>query len=65
MARLITIVIESDPGKDRYADIGNGVWGVLNAALPKGGFHLEADAGATAAELNQRWAKHGSDAPWR
>jgi len=65
MARRITIVIDDDPGKERYADIGNGVWGVLKAALPDGRFHLEADDGATAVELNQRWAKHGSDVPWR
>jgi hypothetical protein len=65
MARRITIVIDEDPGKDRYADLGNGIWGVLQAAFPGGGFHLEADNGATAGDLNQQWAQRGGQAPWR
>jgi hypothetical protein len=64
-ARRITIVIDDDPGNELYADLGNGVWGVLKVALPGGGFHLEADGGTTAGYLNQRWAQHGGDAPWQ
>jgi hypothetical protein len=65
MARRITIAIDEDPGNDQYADIGNGIWGVLQVARLKGAFHLEADSGATTGELNQRWAQHGVDAPRR
>jgi len=65
MARRITIVIDEDPGNELYADLGNGIWGVLQVSRLKGGFHLEADSGATAGYLNQRWAQHGDEAPWR
>jgi hypothetical protein len=60
MARRITIVIDGDPGKDRYADLGNGTWGILQAAFPGRGFHLEADGGgATAGDLSRHWAQRG------
>ncbi len=50
---------------EEYADFGNGIWGVLKMTRPKGGFHLEADHGTTVDYLNQRWAKHRGEFPWR
>ena len=65
MARRIMVVIDEDLEHDRYADFRNGIWGVLKMALPEGGFHLEADGGTTVGYLNERWAQHGDELPWR
>jgi hypothetical protein len=66
MARRITIVIDEDLKHVQYADLGNGIWGILKLARPEGGFHLEADGGGTTVGyLNERWARHGNEIPWR
>ena len=65
MARTITVVIDEDLSNEAYADFGNGIWGVLKMARPEGGFHLEADGGTTVGSLNERWAQHGGELPWR
>jgi hypothetical protein len=65
MARTITVVIDEDLDDDRYADFGNGIWGVLKMARPGGGFHLEADGGTTVGYLSERWVQHGGELPWR
>jgi hypothetical protein len=53
------------PTKEEYADFGNGIWGVLKMARPAGGFHLKSDGGTTVKYLNDRWAQHGGQLPWR
>jgi len=65
MARRITVVIDGDLEDDRYADFGNGIWGVLKMARPEGGFHLQADRDTTVGYLNERLAQHGGELPWR
>lgn len=65
MARTITIVIDEELEGDRYADLGNGIWGVLKMARPEGGFHLEGDGGTAAGYLSERWARHGDELPWQ
>jgi arsenate reductase len=47
------------------ADRGNGIWAVLKIAHPDGGFHLESDGGTMVKDLNDRWAQHGGQYPWR
>lgn len=64
MARKITIVIDEGLKDYRYADYGNGIWGVPKMARPEGGFHLEADSD-TVDYLNERWAQHSDEFPWR
>ena len=65
MARTITIVIDEDLEDDRYADFGNGIWGVLKMARPEGWFHLKSDGGTTVDYLNERWAQHGDELRWQ
>ncbi len=64
MARSIMIVIDEDLSNEEYADFGNGIWGVLKMARLEGGFHLEADRDEVD-YLNERWARHGGEFPWR
>jgi ABC-type tungstate transport system permease subunit len=65
--RTITIVFDDKLNltKEEYADFGNGIWGVLKMARPAGGFHLKSDGGTMVAYLNDRWARHGGQLPWR
>jgi hypothetical protein len=65
MARTITIVINENLDDDQYADFGNGIWSVLKMARPDGRFDLESDDGTPTGYLNERWAKHGRELPWK
>ena len=63
--RTITIVFDEDLTDEQYADRGNGISGVLKIGHPDGGFHLESDGLTTVKFLNDRWAGHGGQFPWR
>lgn len=65
--RTITVVFDEDLRltSEQYADRGNGIWAVLKIAHPDGGFHLESDGLTTPKFLNDRWAGHGIQCPWK
>jgi hypothetical protein len=67
--RTLTIVFDEDLSENmtgaQYADLGNGVWGVLKLAYPDGGFHLQSDGQTPTYVLNDRWNQHSGQCPWR
>jgi hypothetical protein len=65
MARRIMIVSGENLTDEKYTDRGDGIWAVLKIAHPDGGFHLESDGVTAVPYLNDRWAEHSRQCPWR